>query len=242
MLTPGPHSSQSCAWFSAVDLDHVLRKEVNMDCVTPSQPTPIPHGVSQDILATLVHTSHGSLFRDGRPMREEAFLPVLPNAAQAAQQPATVPYRATDRSFLLAQDAGTPEALATVIAQKTQQGAGLEYAGGWDLAKDYLEDAARQAQAFSASKKPVRSSATTSKKAPSVTRPRTAKVVASSKKISAADSQSGSRHAAGMPSMPGRQKTSRSFTDGTETPPRVLQPLSMRSPSSGFLKRRAPDS
>lgn len=213
-----------------------------MDCVTPSQPTPIPHGVSQDILATLVHTSHGSLFRDGRPMREEAFLPVLPNAAQAAQQPATVPYRATDRSFLLAQDAGTPEALATVIAQKTQQGAGLEYAGGWDLAKDYLEDAARQAQAFSASKKPVRSSATTSKKAPSVTRPRTAKVVASSKKISAADSQSGSRHAAGMPSMPGRQKTSRSFTDGTETPPRVLQPLSMRSPSSGFLKRRAPDS
>ncbi|OQN95065.1 hypothetical protein B0A48_18823, partial [Cryoendolithus antarcticus] len=28
---------QSCTYFSAVDLDHVLRKEVNMDCVTPSR-------------------------------------------------------------------------------------------------------------------------------------------------------------------------------------------------------------
>ena len=27
---------QSCAYFSAVDIDHVLRKEVDMDCVTPS--------------------------------------------------------------------------------------------------------------------------------------------------------------------------------------------------------------
>ena len=37
------------AFFSAVDVDHVLRKEVNMDCVTPSHPTPIPHGESLDI-------------------------------------------------------------------------------------------------------------------------------------------------------------------------------------------------
>ncbi|KAI9695834.1 MAG: DNA-directed DNA polymerase gamma mip1 [Bogoriella megaspora] len=40
---------QSCAYFSAVDIDHVLRKEVDMDCVTPSQPTPIPSGESIDI-------------------------------------------------------------------------------------------------------------------------------------------------------------------------------------------------
>jgi DNA polymerase gamma 1 len=40
---------QSCAYFSAVDIDHVLRKEVNMDCVTPSHPTKIPHGESLDI-------------------------------------------------------------------------------------------------------------------------------------------------------------------------------------------------
>lgn len=37
---------QGCAYFSAVDIDHVLRKEVDMDCVTPSHPNKIPHGES----------------------------------------------------------------------------------------------------------------------------------------------------------------------------------------------------
>ena len=37
---------QSCAYFSAVDIDHVLRKEVDMDCITPSHPNKIPHGES----------------------------------------------------------------------------------------------------------------------------------------------------------------------------------------------------
>lgn len=40
---------QSIAFFSAVDVDHVLRKEVDMSCVTPSQPTPIPAGECFDI-------------------------------------------------------------------------------------------------------------------------------------------------------------------------------------------------
>lgn len=40
---------QSCAFFSAIDIDHVLRKEVNMDCITPSHPNKIPHGESLDI-------------------------------------------------------------------------------------------------------------------------------------------------------------------------------------------------
>lgn len=44
---------QSCAYFSAVDIDHVLRKEVDMDCVTPSHPNPIPHGESLDIVQLL---------------------------------------------------------------------------------------------------------------------------------------------------------------------------------------------
>ncbi|KAK3333583.1 DNA polymerase family A [Cercophora scortea] len=44
---------QSCAFFSAIDIDHVLRKEVDMDCVTPSNPVPIPHGESIDITALL---------------------------------------------------------------------------------------------------------------------------------------------------------------------------------------------
>lgn len=44
---------QSCAYFSAVDMDHVLRKEVDMDCVTPSHPEKIPPGESLDILQLL---------------------------------------------------------------------------------------------------------------------------------------------------------------------------------------------
>ncbi|QIW94775.1 hypothetical protein AMS68_000293 [Peltaster fructicola] len=44
---------QSCAYFSAVDIDHVLRKEVDMDCVTPSHPDKISHGESVDILQLL---------------------------------------------------------------------------------------------------------------------------------------------------------------------------------------------
>ncbi|KAK4115119.1 hypothetical protein N656DRAFT_776196 [Canariomyces notabilis] len=44
---------QSCAFFSAVDIDSVLRKEVDMDCVTPSNPIPIPPGESIDITTLL---------------------------------------------------------------------------------------------------------------------------------------------------------------------------------------------
>ena len=40
---------QSVAFFSAVDIDHVLRKEVDMDCITPSHKEPIPPGESIDI-------------------------------------------------------------------------------------------------------------------------------------------------------------------------------------------------
>ncbi|KAF2470207.1 DNA polymeras-like protein gamma [Lindgomyces ingoldianus] len=44
---------QSCAYFSAVDIDHVLRKEVDMDCITPSHKQKIPHGESLDIVELL---------------------------------------------------------------------------------------------------------------------------------------------------------------------------------------------
>lgn len=52
---------QSCAYFSAVDIDHVLRKEVNMDCVTPSHPQKIPHGETLDILQLLDQDSKAFL-------------------------------------------------------------------------------------------------------------------------------------------------------------------------------------
>ena len=48
---------QACAYFSAVDIDHVLRKEVDMDCVTPSNHEKIPHGESIDITTLLTKPS-----------------------------------------------------------------------------------------------------------------------------------------------------------------------------------------
>ena len=59
---------QGVAWFSAVDVDRVLRKEVDMPCVTPSHPDPIPPGESLDISQILEKTNNGSLWRDGRRM------------------------------------------------------------------------------------------------------------------------------------------------------------------------------
>jgi DNA polymerase gamma 1 len=44
---------QSCAFFSCVDIDFVLRKEVDFDCITPSNPNPIPPGESLDIYQLL---------------------------------------------------------------------------------------------------------------------------------------------------------------------------------------------
>ncbi|KAI5964481.1 MIP1 [Candida theae] len=52
---------QSCAFFSEVDIDHVLRKEVGMDCVTPSHPDPIPHGESLNINQLLEKTGNGEI-------------------------------------------------------------------------------------------------------------------------------------------------------------------------------------
>ncbi|GAA5989690.1 hypothetical protein JCM10908_000590 [Rhodotorula pacifica] len=51
-----PDLPQGCAFFSAVDIDSCFRKEVNMPCVTPSNPEAIPFGESLDIEQTLVKT------------------------------------------------------------------------------------------------------------------------------------------------------------------------------------------
>ena len=61
ILLPTSKHPQSVAFFSAVDIDHVLRKEVNMDCVTPSNPDPIPFGVTMDIGQILAATQGGQL-------------------------------------------------------------------------------------------------------------------------------------------------------------------------------------
>jgi DNA polymerase gamma 1 len=52
---------QGVTFFSAVDIDHVLRKEVFMTCETPSHPRPIPQGESLEIDALLQKTNGGQL-------------------------------------------------------------------------------------------------------------------------------------------------------------------------------------
>ncbi|KAJ1845717.1 DNA-directed DNA polymerase gamma mip1 [Coemansia sp. RSA 2703] len=52
------------AFFSAVDVDHVLRKEVDLDCVTPTNTEPIAPGVSYAVKDTLELT-RGSLEASG---------------------------------------------------------------------------------------------------------------------------------------------------------------------------------
>ncbi|XP_030833050.1 DNA polymerase subunit gamma-1-like [Strongylocentrotus purpuratus] len=64
---------QSVAFFSAVDIDTVLRKEVTMDCQTPSNPHGlhrgygIPKGEALDIYEILNLTKNGSLTRTASP-------------------------------------------------------------------------------------------------------------------------------------------------------------------------------
>lgn len=57
---------QGIAFFSAVDVDHVLRKETDMTCVTPSHPTALSPGESLDIDQVLKITG-GSLGTDVLP-------------------------------------------------------------------------------------------------------------------------------------------------------------------------------
>ena len=60
---------QSCAFFSEIDIDHVLRKEVSMDCVTPSHPDPIAPGESLNIKQLLDRTNNEEILNcNPKPM------------------------------------------------------------------------------------------------------------------------------------------------------------------------------
>ncbi|VUC34246.1 unnamed protein product [Clonostachys rosea] len=63
---------QSCAYFSAVDIDHVLRKEVDMECITPSHAEPIAPGESLDIATLLAKGKEAKL--------DLAIVPNVPHA------------------------------------------------------------------------------------------------------------------------------------------------------------------
>ena len=116
---------QGVAFFSAVDIDHVLRKETDMPCVTPSQPDPIPPGECLDIQKTLDLTNGGSLLHGGRPMKE--FVQAEADEFSSNYpQPDCLQYRAESAAFLQAQ--ATNE--FAEVKHLAQQVTGNKFEGG----------------------------------------------------------------------------------------------------------------
>jgi DNA polymerase gamma 1 len=101
---------QACAYFSAVDIDHVLRKEVDMDCVTPSHPEKIPHGESIDIVQLLSKPSS---------KLDESIIPTNPpcfdSIEYAPRTPIMDALEQPDISFLKAQITADDRELRDII-------------------------------------------------------------------------------------------------------------------------------
>lgn len=95
-----------------------------MTCITPSNPDAIPFGESLDINGSLSTTSHGSLFRDGRPMTHESDLPLLaplprpltPYEIQGEQ------HRVDRTSFLVAQTTASPKKIKELWEKEKSSG------------------------------------------------------------------------------------------------------------------------
>ena len=94
---------QGVAFFSAVDVDKVLRKEADMPCVTPSHPTPIAPGESLSIEDILTKTGGGTLQRDGRPMDMEGDAYDQKSPLEGYREPDCLVHRAKSAAFLRAQ-------------------------------------------------------------------------------------------------------------------------------------------
>ncbi|KAG0693387.1 DNA polymerase family A-domain-containing protein [Suillus ampliporus] len=95
---------QGVAFFSAVDIDQVLRKEVDMPCVTPSHPDPIAPGESLGIAGILEKANGGSLWKDGRPMTADP-LPskISSEYNEGYEPPSCLIHRAESAAWLRAQ-------------------------------------------------------------------------------------------------------------------------------------------
>ncbi|KZT07053.1 gamma DNA-directed DNA polymerase [Laetiporus sulphureus 93-53] len=121
---------QGVAFFSSVDIDHVLRKEVNMPCVTPSHPEAISPGESVDITQVLEKTN-GSLWAKDesgqtRPMEEAVETsPTGDLRLTSYVQPDWLKHRATSIEWLKAQ------ATADVEEIEKLAGGPIEKPLGW---------------------------------------------------------------------------------------------------------------
>lgn len=116
---------QGVAFFSAVDVDHVLRKEVDMPCVTPSQPVPIPPGESLDIAQVLEKTNGGSLWKDGSSMNVSDGMD-CDGTLENYKQPDCLVHRANNAGWLRAQATSD----FAEVKHLAHQVSGRKYRGG----------------------------------------------------------------------------------------------------------------
>ncbi|KAJ1653673.1 DNA-directed DNA polymerase gamma mip1 [Dispira simplex] len=94
----------SVAFFSLVDIDHVLRKEVDDPCVTPSHPEPIPAGESvtiQDLVELAPLSSEKSM--EERPHKTNAATDDTQLATSSRSDSTTTSANSSDFRYLLAQ-------------------------------------------------------------------------------------------------------------------------------------------
>ncbi|KAH9993647.1 DNA polymerase gamma [Xylariaceae sp. FL0662B] len=122
---------QSCAYFTAIDIDHVLRKEVDMDCVTPSHLTPIPPGESLDIMQLLEKGDQAYLDPAIVPVNHAPELEAIPytprtpvmETLNAAQDP-------KDLSFLKAQITNDDAELREILKNQRKASTGGSTSSG----------------------------------------------------------------------------------------------------------------
>ncbi|KDN36329.1 hypothetical protein K437DRAFT_271157 [Tilletiaria anomala UBC 951] len=86
---------QGCAFFSQVDIDRILRKEVDDACVTPSHPDPVPPGEALTIEELLEKTDNGNLSR-AKPT--SASLSCPPYSADPIMRPVFPPFEWTHQT------------------------------------------------------------------------------------------------------------------------------------------------
>ncbi|CAN8096729.1 unnamed protein product [Discula destructiva] len=116
---------QACAFFSAIDIDHVLRKEVDLDCVTPSHKDPIPPGESIDIMQLLARGDEARLDESIIPAQHPPKLdhivyePRVPVMEDLKQQDAST----ADLDFIRAQIVADPLELNKICAEKRKRNA-----------------------------------------------------------------------------------------------------------------------
>ncbi|KAI1321015.1 DNA polymerase gamma [Xylariaceae sp. FL0255] len=124
---------QACAYFSAIDIDHVLRKEVDMDCITPSHSTAIPAGESLDIAQLLEKGQEAFLNPNIIPAKNPPKLDGIKYVPRVpVMESLAMTQNATDLSFLKAQITNDDKELRDILKdqKKASSTSGKSSGGG----------------------------------------------------------------------------------------------------------------